>query len=152
MKTLARPSDKAAILSRIEKLRPESPGRWGRMTAHQMVCHLADSLRMAVGEKSATATSVPLPRTMLRWIVLYLPLPWPAGIETSPELDQERAGTPPADFAADVAQTVRLLETVSAPGSRLHERPHPAFGQMSDGAWLRWGYLHADHHLRQFGV
>ncbi len=29
--------------------------------------------------------------------------------------------------------------------------PHPFFGAMSRQEWLRWGYLHADHHLRQFG-
>ena len=29
---------------------------------------------------------------------------------------------------------------------------HPFFGAMSSSAWLRWGYLHMDHHLRQFGV
>jgi hypothetical protein len=29
--------------------------------------------------------------------------------------------------------------------------PHPLFGPMSRAAWLRWGYLHLDHHLRQFG-
>jgi hypothetical protein len=29
---------------------------------------------------------------------------------------------------------------------------HPIFGAMSERAWLRWGYLHMDHHLRQFGV
>jgi len=29
---------------------------------------------------------------------------------------------------------------------------HPIFGPMSRPAWLRWAYLHADHHLRQFGV
>ena len=27
---------------------------------------------------------------------------------------------------------------------------HPAFGAMSAREWLRWGWLHADHHLRQF--
>jgi hypothetical protein len=28
---------------------------------------------------------------------------------------------------------------------------HPIFGPMSKADWLRWGYLHMDHHLRQFG-
>jgi hypothetical protein len=27
---------------------------------------------------------------------------------------------------------------------------HPIFGPMSRSAWLRWAYLHMDHHLRQF--
>jgi hypothetical protein len=25
------------------------------------------------------------------------------------------------------------------------------FGPMTEKDWMRWGYLHADHHLRQFG-
>ena len=25
------------------------------------------------------------------------------------------------------------------------------WGKMTAGDWMRWGYLHADHHLRQFG-
>jgi len=26
------------------------------------------------------------------------------------------------------------------------------FGLMPDRDWMRWGYLHMNHHLRQFGV
>jgi Protein of unknown function (DUF1569) len=29
---------------------------------------------------------------------------------------------------------------------------HPLFGRMSASSWMRWAYLHADHHLRQFGL
>jgi hypothetical protein len=31
-----------------------------------------------------------------------------------------------------------------------HTRDHPFFGSMQHADWMRWGYLHADHHLRQF--
>jgi hypothetical protein len=34
----------------------------------------------------------------------------------------------------------------------LDGKSHPIFGAMSAGDWLRWGYLHMDHHLRQFGA
>jgi hypothetical protein len=153
MKTLARPSDKTEILLRLANLRPESARSWGRMTAHQMVCHLADSLRMAAGQKPATYGRVPIPRAIVKWVALYLPLRWPPGrIRTSPELDQELGGTPPSDFGADLAEVAGLLDLVTAPAGGLRERPHPVFGRMSDAAWLRWGYLHLDHHLRQFGV
>jgi hypothetical protein len=151
MKTLARPADKAEILLRLLNLRPESPRGWGRMSAHQMVCHLADSLRMAAGDKAVSPIRLPLPKTLLKWVCLYLPLRWPAGIRTSPELDQEGGGTRPAEFAADLERVAGLLEVVSAPANVLHERLHPVFGRMSNAAWLRWGYLHMDHHLRQFG-
>jgi len=57
------------------------------MSAHQMVCHLSDSFRMAIGEKRVSEDITPLRRTIVKWIVLYLPLRWPAGILTRPEID-----------------------------------------------------------------
>jgi hypothetical protein len=152
MKTLARESDKAEVLRRLRMVRPESVRRWGRMSAHQMMCHLADSFRMALGQKLVRPGHGPLQRTLVKWFALHAPLRWPAGrIPTTPELDQEVEGTRPVDFAVDVAQVEALLELLTAP-TRSLGLPHPTFGPMSDAAWLRWGYLHMDHHLRQFGV
>jgi hypothetical protein len=122
------------------------------MSAHQMVCHLADWCRLALGQKVASPQTGVLQRTILKVVVLWVPLPWPHGIRTSAEVDQERGGTPPVDFAADLAQVEALLELVTAPTRTLDRQSHPVFGPMSDAAWLRLGYLHADHHLRQFGA
>ena len=152
MKTLARPRDRAEILRRLRAVRPDSVRRWGRMSPHQMVCHLADSLRMVMGQKAVSDATSPLQRTIVKWIVLYVPLHWPAGIPTRPEVDQEQDGTKPVEFAADVAQVEELLEYVTANANTLHRKVHPIFGSMSAAAWLRWAYLHTDHHLRQFGA
>jgi hypothetical protein len=152
VKTLARESDKAEVLARLATVRPESARRWGRMSAHQMVCHLADAFRVAMGQKAVRAAGGPLQRTLVKWIALYVPLPWPAGIATSPEIDQLGAGTRPLAFAQDVAQVEALLEAFTSPARALDRRSHPVFGPLSDAAWLRWGYRHTDHHLRQFGA
>jgi DinB family protein len=152
MRTLARPGDAAEILRRLRSVRPESVRRWGRMSAHQMLCHLADSFRMALGEQAVAPAGGPLRRTVVKWFALYGPLPWPPGILTRPELDQEGGGTRPGEFAADAARVEALLERFTAPTRRLDGRRHPTFGPMSDAAWLRWGYLHTNHHLRQFGA
>jgi Protein of unknown function (DUF1569) len=152
MKTLAGQREKAEIFRRLRALRPESGRRWGKMSAHQMVCHLSDSVRVATGQKSASDATGPLQRTVVKWAALYLPLPWPAGVPTRPEIDQTLGGTIPGDFAADVAELEALLDLLSAQAGALDRRRHPIFGPMSDAAWLRWAYLHTDHHLRQFGV
>jgi hypothetical protein len=152
MNTLARQRDQAEILQRLRRVRPESVGRWGRMSAHQMVCHLSDSLRMVTGQKPVSHATGRLRRTIVKWIVLYLPLRWPAGIPTRPEIDQELGGTKPADFAADVALLEALLELVTTQKKRGNWPAHPIFGRMSEAAWLRWAWLHIDHHLRQFGT
>ena len=153
MRTLARPGDKAEILRRLKSVRPENVRRWGRMTAPQMVCHLADAFRMAMGHRPVSDATGLLQRTAVKWIALYLPLPWPGGrILTRPEIDQMVGGTRPGDFARDVAEVEALVELVTAPARSFEWKAHPIFGRMRDAEWLRWGYLHMDHHLRQFGA
>jgi hypothetical protein len=140
------------LLDRLGRLRPDSARHWGRMSAHQMVCHLCDSTRMALGERDVSPATGAYQRTLLKWLALYAPLPWPPGIVTRPEIDQVSEGTQPREFSTDVealrALTARLIE--QAP--RIDGRTHPIFGRLSRRAWMRWAFLHMDHHLRQFGV
>jgi hypothetical protein len=153
MKTLAHPRDVEELRRRLRNLHPDSARRWGRMSAHQMVCHVADAFRMAMGRRPCRDTSTGFGRTGLKWIALYVPMRWPAGIQTSAEIDQAAGcGTPPQAFAADLAEVDALLTVVSAFGADPARPPHPVFGPLSPREWLRWGYLHTDHHLRQFGV
>ena len=152
MKTMARPSDKAEIIRRLRTVRPECTRKWGRMTAHQMVCHLCDSFRLVTHQKAASPAMGVLQTSVVKWIALYAPLPWPKGVPTRPEVDQEVGGTPPGEFAADLAELEALLEVVTTPRRDYDWPRHPIFGRMSEAAWLRWAYLHMDHHLRQFGL
>jgi hypothetical protein len=122
------------------------------MSAHQMICHLSDSFRMAMGQKSVSDATGPLQRTVVKWIALYVPVRWPPGILTRPEIDQLCAGTRPADFAANVAELETLMKLVTTRDKTFRWAAHPIFGTMSHAAWLRWAYLHMDHHLRQFGA
>ena len=152
MNTLAHEHDKSSILRRLKNIGPQHTRRWGRMSAHQMVCHLSDSFRMATGKKYVSDDSNLFGRTIVKWIALYVPLQWPGGIATVPEVDQEAGGTRPGDFAIDLAELEGLVEDFTTQTTRLERRPHPIFGPLSETAWLRWGYLHTDHHLRQFGA
>lgn len=153
MKTLARERETNEILRRLRELRRDSSGRWGRMSAHQMVCHLSDAYRLLTGERTTQLAATPVPRSVMRCIALYLPLQWPAGIPTTPDLDQYVGGTQPVDFEKDVAELEQLLRKVAIERRvPFGGRVHPLFGRMSEWAWLRWAYLHADHHFRQFGV
>jgi hypothetical protein len=53
------------------------------------------------------------------------------------------------EFDAAVVESIEKMEELAA-GTRWAST-HPMFGVMTVGDWRRWGYLHADHHLRQFG-
>ena len=150
MRTLARPADVDDVVRRIGLVRADSPRRWGRMTPHQMLCHLADAFRMVRGEKAVTPRTSWLERHVVKWIALYAPAPWPGGrIMTLPELDQLLGGTRPGDFEAD--RTTLIAYLTAFPAGPLDGIEHAALGRMSRADWLRWGYLHCDHHLRQFG-
>ena len=86
MRTLAIPRYRLEIQQRLSQVRADSVRRWGRMTAHQMVCHLGDCFRMALAHRSVSPARGLLPQVMTKWIALYLPLPWPRGvIETRPD-------------------------------------------------------------------
>jgi hypothetical protein len=153
MKTLARGRDKAEIVERLAHVRPDSARQWGRMSAHEMVCHLADACRMAMGTKPVTDASGLLQRTVVKWTALYLPMQWPTGrLVTRPEIAPGTGGTRPGHFASDLAELVVLTEQFASCHDTSKWPPHPIFGRLSPRGWMRWGYLHMDHHLRQFGA
>jgi hypothetical protein len=150
MKTLSNPRDRAEILQRLASASPDALPRWGRMTAHQMICHLSDSFRSSLGEKRVVPVSTWFTRTVYKWVALWSPLPWPHGIKTRPEMDQQIGGTSPAGFDADVAELRRLFDVFC--GFTGEFRPHPTLGQLSRPERMRHAYLHMHHHLRQFGM
>ena len=137
------------IVRRLHGLQAVSRPLWGKMTAGGMLCHLCDSYRVGLRERPAGKLAMPAPALLMKWVALYVPASWPKNLPTLPEVDQGAKGTPPREFDADRPELLRLLE-------RFRRGPveglHPLFGKMKNGEWQRWGYLHADHHLRQFGL
>ena len=155
MKSLSNPAQKQELLERIACVLPTSTRLWGKMSAHQMICHLADGYRVYTGEIQAEPVPAPaIVKAVVRTAALYLPLHWPKGrIPTLPKIDQVAGyGTHPAEFAKDVQVLRSLLEQFSRlPEGHIFNQ-HPGLGRLSYSQWMRLGYLHADHHLRQFGA
>jgi hypothetical protein len=152
MKLLNDPGCKQGILARLEKIRADTPRKWGKMTASQMICHLSDCFLGVMGDRP-----MEIPRgftllSVMKRFALYAPFQWPKGVPTRPEFDQQGGGgTPPAQFESDMRILLASMEKFTAQPRSFHFRPHPMFKEMSEKDWMRWGYLHTDHHLRQFG-
>jgi hypothetical protein len=140
------------LLNRLERLRPGTRALWGKMNAHQMVCHLNDSFDLAMGAKTASEDITFLGSTFMRCVALHTPLPWPKGVPTRPEMDQLVGGTRPAEFSKDKATLAATMERFARQPRAFRFSRHPVFGDLTEWEWMRWGYLHADHHFRQFGV
>jgi len=148
MKSLA----SAAVLSetkeRLRRLTPKDRALWGKMSVTQMVRHLSCAYDVALADREVGPMKGP-PPWLLKFAALRSGLRWPKNLDTTPELiralDEESAAT----FADSIDETIGKMEAVAS-GPRW-QTSHPMFGKMSAKDWMRWGYLHADHHLRQFG-
>ena len=151
MNSLADPGTLESLLTRIGKLHTERPRAWGRMTPNEMLCHVADSFELALGERPFAPADTWMRRTVLKYVALRTSHAWPQGIETLPEVAQGAGGTRPVDFESDRARVVALMRRFASNDAKYGSR-HPAFGPMTREEWLIWGYRHTDHHLRQFAL
>ena len=154
MKSLSKLEQKQELLSRIRRVQPTSERLWGKMSAHQMICHLADGYRLYLGEIPSQPVPGPaIVKALIRTFALYAPVPWPRGkVPTFPAIDQvDGTGTSPVEFARDVTGLCEMLDRFSQIPQSYQWR-HPGLGPLSYSQVMRLGYLHADHHLRQFGA
>ncbi len=149
MRTLAAPGILDQTLARIASLHPDDAARWGRMIASQMLCHLSDSAKLALGEITVPPGKTPLPPRLFKWLALDVPLRWAKNFPTMPQVDQLKDGTPPVVFTHDQQTLIELTTRLTQ--ANLEGHKHPYFGPMSLKDWMRWAWLHTDHHLRQFG-
>ncbi len=139
-------NQRKALLERLRRVSAEGRPLWGTMTAHQMICHLGDQLRVALGDVKARDRSRALTRTLLKWIVIHLPMPVPKGkIKTVAEMQSTRPATWDDDLRTVEELALRLAMAEST-------APHPVFGRLSNSQWGILAAKHLDHHLRQFGV
>ena len=149
MRSMWEPAAAEEMRNRLARLTFDRPGKWGRMTAPEMVCHLAQSLKMALGELAVEPKRLPIRFPPLKQLIVYV-APFPKNVRTAPEL-LTRA---PGGWRADVADLQSLVDRFSARGGDTQATwpAHPAFGRLSRRAWGVLVYRHMDHHLRQFGA
>ncbi|MES2179478.1 MAG: DinB family protein [Gemmatimonadota bacterium] len=147
MKSLHAAAAREEFAARIAKLTPAAVPRWGKMSAPEMVVHLADALRMATGDLAVRSKKVPVRFPPLKQLLIYV-IPFPKGLPTAPEL-RSRA---PSAWDGEVDDLVAMLEQFGQRDSAKPWPAHPVFGTMSRTDWGVLAYRHTDHHLRQFNV
>jgi hypothetical protein len=149
MKTLSSAIDLASIQSRIALLSPADTRLWGSMSVCQMLRHLTDAFACPLGEfpvPAFRASVIPIP--LFKWLALRVPMKWPRGVPAPPEIRQTGDMESGEFSACRDALLNKLDRFAEAEGPW---PPHPIFGPLTRAEWMRWGYLHCDHHLRQFG-
>jgi hypothetical protein len=145
------PTKRADLESRLARLTSDAKPKWGRMNVAEMCCHMADSIRIAIGEKRGEDVSSYASRALLRPLAIHL-LPVPKNLPTLPEMDQQKRGTPATEFESDRRTLAELLDRMCSLGDDHAWGPHGKFGPMTRKEWGKLTYKHFDHHLKQFGV
>lgn len=150
MKNLLNTPDIESLIARIAGLSPEQSRKWGTMTAGQVVPHMTDPLRVALGERQAGAIpsifSAPVFSDFVVWV-----MPWPKGAPTAPEFIHGQKGTPPEGFERDKQALLLAIHRFREHAETTTFAANPVFGKLSNRAWGRLMWRHIDHHLRQFG-
>jgi hypothetical protein len=146
MASILDPAARAALAQRVRALTPDAQRQWGAMTSAQAIAHLADALKMALGELAVKPRRSLLRLLPLKKLVIHV-APMPRSAPTSPEL-KGRAAT---DFAVEAAAICAMLERCGDPAQAFAPE-HPVFGRLSRHDWGTLIYKHTDHHLRQFGA
>lgn len=148
MKTLASLEVLSEVRERLRSVRIDDHALWGSMTAKQMVRHLRCSCEVALGERTVEPQQGFAP-VLVKFLALRTGVRWPKNVQTVPELKRAILEHSRSEFDALVFAAIDKMQLL-ATGTQ-YAPSHPMFGPMSDKDWKRWGYLHADHHLRQFG-
>lgn len=135
------------MIARIDRVASGARPLWGKMNSEQMLAHLVESMRMALGEIAPRPKNLPIRHFPLKQLIVYF-LPWPKGSPTAPELLPKESGT----IDRGKSELARLLRLFAERAGQTHWPEHPAFGKLTKKAWGVLTYRHCDHHLRQFGV
>jgi hypothetical protein len=137
-----------SLRSRLQTLRPDAERKWGKMTADQMLWHVACGMELAMGRIKVPPSKppVPLPPPVLRFVVINLP--WPKGSPTVPVLVAKDT----YDFEAQRTRCLTLIDDMAAKDISEPWPVHPTLGRMSGLQYSQLHGKHVDYHLKQFGA
>jgi hypothetical protein len=150
MKSVFNPSDKAELLSRIEKLSPSSQRLWGKMEVAQMLAHCNVSYELVYENNH------PVPNALVKFMLKIFVKnkvvngePYKKNIQTAPNFIIKSS----RDFEKEKARLIHYIEKTFELGEAYFDgKESHSFGILNKTEWNNMFYKHLDHHLQQFGV
>lgn len=149
MSSIYNKEDNDLIITRINKLTPESRALWGKMTVDQMLQHCTVTSDVAFGKKDIKINFLlKFLGRMLKKKVFYggdmgknSPTAKEFIITTHVEFEKAKS-----DFIANFSRFA------SEGKSSIKLMNHPFWGKMTYEDWDALMWKHTNHHLEQFGV
>ena len=150
MKNVFDPKDSADIISRINKLKPDTKALWGKMSVSQMLAHCNVTYEMIYEDKH------PKPGGFKKLILKLLVKPSVVGEKgyrknnpTAPEflIKDDK------NFEAEKKRLIDFITKTQQLGENYFEgKESHSFGKLNKTEWNNMFSKHLDHHLSQFGV
>lgn len=141
------------ILDYMNQLTPETQPKWGKMSAHRMVEHLTDTLRIASG-KNPQALAIPedrIPR-MVEFLNSDKPMAQNIAVPFATEEMNATLRNEELELAIDEFVDEWLYFEELFTSNEGHTAIHPYYGPLNYDQWLRLSQKHHTHHFTQFGL
>jgi len=152
MKTLLDKRQRNKHLKRLRKLTPETKPLWGELNAANLLPHLTDPFRIALGKMEAIPVKSFFTTGIGKFIAIYLMPKWPKGAPTHPKTNINIQGRKGVNFEQDMKELTDLIDKFVLLNSKVTYHDHPIFGKISNKTWGIVMNKHFDHHFRQFGL
>ena len=135
------------IFQRLDKLRSDSSPLFGKMNAHQMICHCTDQMRLVLGTFRAEEYGRLKAEEVISLSKAGKTVPAAKGLG-----QVEGGGTKPTIFENDIAILKQHVLDFSKLDEDFEFGIHPYFGNMNKEKWIRLTLYHLNHHFSQFGI
>jgi hypothetical protein len=138
------------VISRINKLTPETQPAWGKMSVSQMLAHCSVTYEMIYEDIH------PKPNFLMKFILksfikntVTSETPYPRNSRTAPAFLISDA----RNFDKEKTRLTQYISRTQALGEKHFDgKESHSFGPLNATEWNNMFYKHLNHHLTQFGV
>jgi hypothetical protein len=137
--------------AKVNALKPGSRGAWGTMDVVHMVCHLSTSVALSVDDRNVIDRSLPIIRTIGRWLVFDIFTTWPKGrFKAQAQFTPEPRGSLEEERRALLDAFDRFVAEAEKNPGRM--TVSPVLGPITMRYWSHAHGVHLNHHYRQVGL
>ncbi len=139
------------FVERLGRIESEQQRRWGKLTPAGLMRHLRYSVESTLeGGPKPKDRSVPLVRTLLKWLFFERFTTWPKRVKAPAELTPPPEGDLNEERQKLIAALDRFLAEAAASPDRLEV--NPLVGAQPLRYFAKIHGVHFHHHFRQYNV
>lgn len=145
--------DLETVIAHLDKLTPGQQPLWGGMSAHRMVEHLTDTLRIATGKNPQPLL---IPEDKIERMLAFLESDKPMAREiavpfATPEMNTQLRNEELELAIDELVDEWLFFEELYATDTNRTE-VHPYYGPLNYEQWMRLHQKHLTHHFEQFDL